>query len=159
MSNIYVPIDFSEVGSVVPEGEDIVYSTICHVKQRGGTGPTSFKKSYNSHVVLTTNGIAFEVKRKVSKTQCLYIPYVDAGPNLIISPKNNFYTRVGTYRFQLKHSKDFESSEQFNERKQVFSKTMAPFYIKALEKNIQESPPGWFTKRKKKHLQKFKSKM
>jgi len=161
MSNIYIPIDFSEVASVIPAGEDILYSTLCHVKERGGSAPNYYKKTYNSHAVLTTNGIAFEVKRKLSKTRCLYFPYIEENfSSVSFSPKNKFFAGIGvSYSFQLKHSKDFESKEQFNERKQIFFKTMAPVYINAIEKNIDESPPGKITDRKKKGLLKFKSKL
>jgi len=160
MSDIYVPIEFSEVTSVIPAGEDVVYSTLCHIKERGGLGPTHYKKTYNSHVVFTTNGIAFEIKRKVSKTRCYYTPYIDKMFLVRIKPNNKFNTGIGVlYSFQLKHSKDFESKEQFNQRSQLFFKTIAPVYFKAIEKNIEESPPGRTTEKKKKYLQKYKSKL
>lgn len=160
MSNIFVPINYSEVASVIPAGEDVLYSTLCHVKERGGVGPTSYKKTYSSHVVLTTNGIAFEAKRKVSKSRCFYLPYIDKLFQVRIKPSNKFNAGIGVlYSFQLKHSKDFESKQQFNERSQLFFKTMAPTYFKAIEKNIEESPPGRTTEKKKKYLQKFKSKL
>lgn len=162
MSNIYVPIDYSEVANEIPEGEDILYSTLCHTTERGGSGPTRYKKNYTSHVVLTTNGIAFEVKRKLSKSRNNYISYIEDGFQARIKPNNKFWAAGPTgilYSFQLKHSKDFESKQQFRERSQVFFKTMSTVYIEAIEKNIEESPPGRMTERKKKYLQKFKSKL
>ena len=159
MSNIYVPIDYSDVASIIPEGEDILYSTLCHVKERGGVGPTRYKKTYNSHVVLTNNGIAYEIKRKLSKTRYNYIPYIAKLFQVRFKPNNKFNAGIGVlYSFQLHHAKDFESTIQFKERSQIFYKTMIPVYIKAIEKNIEESPPGWGMKKKKKYLQKFKSK-
>ncbi|MBA7657324.1 hypothetical protein ES703_65261 [subsurface metagenome] len=159
MSNIYIPIDYSDVASIIPEGEDILYSTLCHVKERGGVGPTRYKKTYNSHVVLTTNGIAFEVKRKLGKTRYNYIPYITKLFQVRIKPNNKFNAGVGVlYSFQLRHAIDFESKTQFNERSQIFYQTMIPIYFKAIEKNIEESPPGRHTEKKKRYLQKFKSK-
>jgi hypothetical protein len=159
MSNIHVPIDTSEVASVIPAGEDIVYSTICYVKERGGVGPTAYKKKYSSHVVLTANGIAFEIKRKLSK-KYLYSPYIDRRFRVVLKGVNGFHLGGGTsYSFRLKYRKEFEDKQEFNERNHNFFKTMAPIYINAVEKNIEESPPGRATEKKKKHIQKLKKKL
>ncbi len=157
MSNIYVPIDYSEVSGVIPGGEDILYSTLCHIKERGGfAGSTAYKKTYNSHMVLTNNGIAFEIKRRLGKTRYEYIPYVDVW----FKPNNRFKAGIGVlYNFQLRHAKDFESKIQYKERSQNFYKTIIPVYIKAVEKDIEESPPGRVTERKKRSLQKIKNKL
>jgi hypothetical protein len=151
---MYVPIDYSDVPSVVPEGEDIIYSTLCHVKERGGI-------NYNSHVVFTRNGIAFERKRKFSKNEFIYEPYINAGMYQARFLSNNKFKvgYVNLYNFQLKHAKEFESKTQFKERSQNFCKTITPVYITTLEEHIEKSPPGRVTEKNKKYLQKIKNRI
>jgi len=67
MTDIYVPIDYSNLKAVIPPGEDIIYSTLCKAKKSstGMAGVTTTK--WISHVLMTPKGIAFmEPRRKKS---------------------------------------------------------------------------------------------
>ena len=55
MSDIYVPLDYSKVKTVIPPGEDIVYSTLCYVT----AGTPAYRRKWTSHVLITTDGVAY----------------------------------------------------------------------------------------------------
>lgn len=59
MSNIFIPIDSSDLRKAIPEGEDIIYSTLCK-----GEGEAMFenkKWSWNSHLLMTQKGMYFTI--------------------------------------------------------------------------------------------------
>jgi len=60
MTNIHVPIDSSNITSLIPEGEDILYSTMCKVTLRLATGGKAAK--WNSHVLVSQSGFASQTR-------------------------------------------------------------------------------------------------
>jgi hypothetical protein len=74
MSNIYIPIDHTNVKEVIPPGENIIYSTLCSAVERGGVGPTRYKKKYKSHILVTDKGIAFTIPKWRKEPMSIYKP-------------------------------------------------------------------------------------
>ena len=81
MSNIYVPIDSSDLSKAIPEGEDIIYSSLC----RGEGSFVSFDKKFywDSHLLMTKKGLYFFVPldARFSKKQ---IAKLDPKPEVFI---------------------------------------------------------------------------
>ena len=71
MSNIFVPIDSSNLSELIPEGDDIKYSTFCNVKAIAGNVTIKWK----SYVLATKSGIAIQNKLEPSKEKGKYIKY------------------------------------------------------------------------------------
>ncbi len=71
MSKIFVPIDSSNLSEVIPEGDDIKYSTFCNVKAVAGNTTIKWK----SYVLATKSGIALQTKLEPSKEKGKYIRY------------------------------------------------------------------------------------
>lgn len=59
MSNIFIPIDSSDLSKVIPEGEDIIYSSLC--KGEGTAIADNKKYFWNSHLLMTNRGIYFTI--------------------------------------------------------------------------------------------------
>ncbi len=71
MSNIYVPIDSSNLSEVIPGGDDILYSTLCNVKAVA----YKVKIKWRSHVLATKSGIALQNKLEPKKEKGKYMKY------------------------------------------------------------------------------------
>jgi hypothetical protein len=57
VSNIYIPIDSSDLSKVIPEGEDIIYSSLC--KGEGTYIANNKNYFWNSHLLMTNRGLYF----------------------------------------------------------------------------------------------------
>ena len=74
MSEIIVPVDYSNVSNVIPPGEDIIYSSIAKAS-------TTYIKTtifWETHILFTSNGIAFsrpENWNKPKKSDVLNVYY------------------------------------------------------------------------------------
>jgi hypothetical protein len=62
MSNIYVPLNYSELKSILPPGEDIIYSTLA----KGRFDSLVIKEVFTSHILITPTHLAYSkpVKKK-----------------------------------------------------------------------------------------------
>jgi len=65
MSEIYVPIDFSNVYSVIPAGEDILYSTLCRGTSLSSTVTKLVRRYWVAHVLITNKRLAFNIPRDI----------------------------------------------------------------------------------------------
>ncbi len=66
MAEIYVPIDYSNLSEVIPEEDDILYSTLSKVTRIVWCGTQKWK----SHIIITKSGFAMTLptKRKIGLT-------------------------------------------------------------------------------------------
>lgn len=65
MSNIHVPIDTSNLSEIIPEGEDILYSTMCKVNAVGYNADSKWE----SHVLVSKSGFASFTRLKPYETK------------------------------------------------------------------------------------------
>ena len=74
ITDIYAPINMSDLIEIIPEGEDIVYSSLFN----GTTLKSNSHYSWISHILITPNGVAFKFpnmyKRK-NPLENLYYPW------------------------------------------------------------------------------------
>lgn len=94
MSNIHVPIDTSNLSEIIPEGEDILYSTMCQIKAYGYNAD----KKWKSHVLVSKSGFAslsrlkpyetragsprYEVSKKKEGLSLLFIRWEELSTNI-----------------------------------------------------------------------------
>lgn len=120
MANLYVPIDYSNVSEIVPEGDDILYSTLCKYIKAVVGGTVKVKV----HAVVTQSGIAFcALKRKKKK---IYIEFIEwdqltevksfMGKTVLKWGWSN-YKRI---RIDVLRDPELESKESFLGRKNKF---------------------------------------
>ena len=138
MSDIYVPIDSSDLKSVIPPGEDIIYSTLC----KGIATVAEFNKrtttNWITHVLFTQNGVAwvkphYTKKKEPSTLHYTPLEYIDY----------LFYDRIPSFqikpaRLYLKRVDSFETKENFRERSANFLPKFAPLIIEKKEQWLQE---------------------
>ena len=117
--DIYVPIDYSNVKSVIPPGEDIVYSTLCNVT----AGTPVYRRKWTSHVLITTDGIAYTTPSRPK-----YVTW-----SFAYGIMRKQFQIGGTY-FKLTWDPNYESKESFKLRKKEFSVKIRP-YKKAYKAN------------------------
>ena len=65
MSNIHVPLDYSNLKAIIPPGEDIIYSTLCVASD--SSIPFGGTTKWISHILLTNKGLAY-TKPRIKKT-------------------------------------------------------------------------------------------
>ncbi|MFX1411625.1 MAG: hypothetical protein ACFFA6_14830 [Promethearchaeota archaeon] len=145
MSDIYVPIDYSEVKNVIPPGEDIVYSTLCKVTNNISSIGGSTTQKWISHVLITTKGVAFTIPQKKGPIELTYLFWYDIDKvfsrGFMLRPKFSITTQ-----FLLTRDSNFESKESFKERHKLFKGKLLPIIVQALvdkEKEIEANPDGF----------------
>ena len=147
-SDVYVPIDYSDLYKLVPKDDEILYSTYCSLKFRELVGGGYHYTNYPpSHVLISRKGIALvDLIKKGFETQ---------RPNRFIQ----WHKFVGL-KFKsdgIRHGKpnkkktlkvvrvgEFESEEKFNLRKDKFSPYCRKLYklytkyVSELEQSMQQ---------------------
>lgn len=71
MSNIYEPIDSSNLSEVLPQGDDVLFSTMTKVVCSSGGSSIKWK----SHVIASTSGIAYQSKLDPHKDKGNWVRY------------------------------------------------------------------------------------
>ena len=70
----YVPVNYSHAWSVIPKGEDIIYSTLCKARYDRGFGSIIIDiTTWVTHVLCTRKGLAFTAP----DGNLLYLPWYD----------------------------------------------------------------------------------
>jgi hypothetical protein len=118
------PLDYSDVRSVIPKGDDIIYSAVFNLLYNDPIKRSMFPDEYLSHVLLTKRGLAFQegdVRRNV------YVPwsqlfqiYMGA---MLVRRKPRIYT------FQFHTNPEYETPEEYKMRPWKFYFEYAPHVI------------------------------
>lgn len=139
MSDIYVPIDYSDIKKKIPPGEEIIYSTLCKgVVEVGGPPQKTIRTTWITHVLFTQNGVTwvkphYTKKRRPSTQE--YTPLEDV--NYLFYDRIPSF-RIGLARLFLKREKIFETKENFRERSARFLPRFAPLIIEKKKQWLQE---------------------
>ncbi|MFX1376932.1 MAG: hypothetical protein ACFFA0_14095 [Promethearchaeota archaeon] len=131
MSELYVPIDHSNVKDAIPEGEDIIYSTLCKV-MRNIYGKNK-KYTWISHVLMTPNGFAYTEPNFIQKhmpPQAYYIPWYE-----IRNIGNRTFFVSLDHQFYLEKNPD-EPKTDFKNRGLRFPVKFIPIAIQSIEKRL-----------------------
>ena len=140
ISDIYVPIDFSDVKSKIPPGEDIIYSTLCKGTASQTIGNKSIMWTWISHVLMTPNGLAYTLPDKTKKK---------APPIQVYSPWEEIFAIVSAGKlgtgitlskytsFKLIREEHFETKEKFKERSKEFVAKFRPLLMEKREKWLE----------------------
>lgn len=134
MAEIYVPIDSSSARYVIPNGEDILYSTMCKMIIDKGFGPAYTNlTTWTTHVLMTKSGFAMNVAHKKQATETKFIPWYEI--------KNLLYTGIfwgGKEFLRFIRNPNFETKKNFKKRRRKFPLKFLPYVIKSRENRIAE---------------------
>ncbi|MFX1377013.1 MAG: hypothetical protein ACFFA0_14505 [Promethearchaeota archaeon] len=127
MTDIYVPIDYSNLRAIIPPGEDIIYSTLCTAKIRTSSGImigyVRFTiKKWNTHVLMTPNGFAY-IDGRYNPPQAFYDDWYNVWT---ITKRRIMYESGGGLHFIVKPDNKYESSAEFRIRLKNFVPTIRP---------------------------------
>ncbi|UCC19314.1 MAG: hypothetical protein JSV62_14610 [Promethearchaeota archaeon] len=145
MSDIYVPIDFSDLKSVIPPGEDIIYSTLARGETPIGTTITGSKVKYVkyiSHILMTPNGVAYTVPTKKPKKEPPVKRYTPWGEIHGIASAGKLGTGFSislTLPFKLVREENFETKESFEKRSKEFVAKFRPLIIEKKEEWLRQN--------------------
>ncbi len=139
-SGIYFPINYTEVSSVVPKEDDIIYST--KAKGLHESGNTIYK--WESHLLITTGGIAYTRPYK-KQNESYFIPWeqVDMLNSITKTKKKIIPSKHRGFSLSIVRDKKYETKEKFAERIQNFMADVRPYAIKKKREWIetnQENP-------------------
>jgi hypothetical protein len=115
VSHFFVPIDHSKAVELVPEDEEIMYSTLCHVEFN-----INKREYWESHVLITNRSIIFSKGKFNDPIQLYYLPWSE------IKFLGNAKFDSASYKFKLKRDILLETNEQFLERSKVFKSYIKP---------------------------------
>ncbi|KKM02424.1 hypothetical protein LCGC14_1784560 [marine sediment metagenome] len=122
MSTIYVPIDFTNLSEVIPEGDDILYSTICRVEIIGISYKQ--KRKHKSHVLITNSGFAITNSLRKSNLELNFYPWNNINYWKKRFFKNRFasvkYRTAGRLKCKVSYDSRFEDKASFNKRRSTF---------------------------------------
>ncbi len=136
---IYVPLESTNLRQAIPSGDKILYSTMCSAQIMGqlsftGTKYTQSVSHFQSHVILTTGGVAFTIPGE-KDVDLQYFPWHEV-TNLYYHP--NFPDKKGfelkRINFFLERSGSTETEEKFRERLKGFIDRFRPIILKEKQK-------------------------
>jgi len=118
-SNIYVPIDSSNILKYIPENEIILYSTQCNVKEI----LVNAKSYWKAHLIITESGIAITVPLGRGSVGGKFFEWNDiweikSKGNSVVLLRNP--RRFDSLTLTLSHNIDFESNKSFSNRIKSF---------------------------------------
>ena len=154
MSNIYVPLDYSEIKSVLPPGEDIIYSTLARYKFNLNVGSVRMKQTFLSHVLLTPRHLAYtKPVEKKEEVELKLIPLYDV---LVFRAKPAGQIVLGISFLELVRDPDFETEDNFKTRLERFAPEFIPYLLEAQKERLQEmeANPEEFAKKRINSLRK-----
>ena len=162
-ADVYVPIDFSDTKSVIPPGEDIIYSTLCKASGAWTIGNKTKTAKWLSHVLITPSGVAFSKPVNPSDKKLTlentYLPWHEIDS---IASLGRFGLGFAVYpmSFKIKREENFETEETFNKRKDEFIPKFRPLLIQRKDEwlEVNENNPE-IKKREKKWVKKYLAKM
>ena len=133
MSNIYVPIDSTNVKNAIPPEQEIIYSTFARLTHSSGNeytgrGIKTTKTTWLSHLLITPKALALFVPQTNKNIAC-YVPLYFTGFFL-----KSFYTAVPDTDMSLKVSlvriRDLEKPKAFKKRSKEFKSFLKPLKLK-----------------------------
>ncbi|MFX1382093.1 MAG: hypothetical protein ACFFBP_06570 [Promethearchaeota archaeon] len=122
---IYVPLDVSNLREIIPEGEDIIYSTFC--KGYNYIGGTEYR--WLSHVLITENYVAFQEPDYYSRKSPLKNKYVywDEIQKVKKLGKLAGFMIDKHFGYTITRDERFETKEQFKKRLKEFVPKFKPY--------------------------------
>lgn len=126
----YVPPDYSDVNTIIPEGDDIIYSALFNVSFVDPKKNHPFPEEFTTHVLFTKKGLAYQLGgNKVNKYLPLYkLNHFYPGTFLIRRGLTN-------YTFMVYRNAPQESPEEFKMRPWKFYFEFIPIIIEEKKKN------------------------
>ena len=145
MSDIYVPLNVSNVQSKIPEGEDIIYSTWMKAVLLTFSGNVVKTTTFNTHVLMTNNGFAWALPRGPAGPELKYNTWLDVHSfkggriyfEILPKPKHSL-AKIRDY-FMLARGEKSETEAQFNQRKPQFPLKILPVAIDYKQKWIEQN--------------------
>ncbi len=141
MTEIYYPLEKTGLQGVIPEADEVLYSTLCEAifrRTKGtGAGLKSWKKNWQTPVVLTSRGVAYIERvayqsydfdvREIPRTP-VYIPWY--GVEWVARGR----LQIRDTEFKLIRTVELESEEAFSRRFHEFGGKFRP-----LVKQVKEA--------------------
>ena len=115
MSHFYVPIEYSKANTMVPEEEEIIYSTLCFITYR-----IKEVEYWESHVLFTNRSVLFTKGKYNNPEHLYYLPW----SSIKYIGKGKFDSTP--YYFTLKRDKQLETEEDFLKRSAEFKSFIKP---------------------------------
>ena len=151
MTYIHVPLDYSELKSAIPPGEDILLSSKCKALIDSVGGTTKF----TSHVLLTQKHFAFTFPVKNKPVELNLVPLYKV---VTFNRGGIIMKKIPIASFRFKWEGSYETNANFKERVKKFGYNFLPYLIEAKKERIKvmEANPEAI---KKKDINKMKKQL
>ena len=123
-TKFYVPINYSDVSAIIPEGEDIIYSAVFNVSFVDSKKNTPYPEEFTTHVLFTEKGLAYQLGG------------IKANQYLPLYKLNHFYPgtflirrKLTNFTFMVHRNAPQESPEEFKMRPWKFYFEFIPIII------------------------------
>ncbi len=140
ISNLYVPINYSEISKSVPEDDEILYSTLCHAK--------STNQNWESHILITKLGIAYSAPTENDQEKITFINWLNVHKNLLNEFKAKKIKITGIWFSAIRDEKH-ETEKVFKSRVKEFGK-----FCKNLFQNTENEYITWKESEREKEREK-----
>lgn len=144
---IKISIESSDVKDIIPQREEIIYSSLATVKRENSDSC----HKWTTHLLITPNGIAFKESKGMSGE--LINSYYNwykiqsiknfKNPSIIIHKDN-----ASSYSLSLKRNESFETKKDFKERRKEFVAKFNPIFIKRKQQWLQNEKSNLKIKKK-----------
>ncbi len=124
--NMYLPLDFSDLRTAIPENEEIIYSGYCKCEK--AVPLTNQIMYWYSHFLVTPKGFAFFLTHRDNTSEKVYVPLDE----IVVTPIVGSL-RIPKYcRIQISIHPNFKDPIGLNSRGSKFIPFMADLVIKYL---------------------------
>ncbi|MFX0001193.1 MAG: tetratricopeptide repeat protein [Candidatus Hermodarchaeota archaeon] len=133
MSEIHIPLYYSNLQNFIPEGEDVIYSAFYKVSFKESiSDPFKINKMWDTHVLFTKKGFYYgEYQRKMLPN----VKYVSWSMVKKITKKTIKLSRPG-YKLKITRELNFESRRTYKTRMREFLSKIQPI----MEEGIKIAP-------------------
>lgn len=138
------PLDFSDVRSVIPEGEDVIYSVVYNISYINPASRSMYPEELLSHVLFTKRGIAYQlgaIKNNVYTPWSQLFQISIAG--MMVKRKRIIYN------FMFHTNPEYETPEEYKMRPWKFYFEYGPHVINEKKRtgnnlNLKQIQKMWY---------------
>ncbi|NHJ22829.1 MAG: hypothetical protein EAX91_17940, partial [Candidatus Lokiarchaeota archaeon] len=115
-SGMFIPLHYSNLYKVVPEGENIIYS-LYYKANLFEWGPFSTRKIWHTHLLITTNGLYFGWYQKRKPPNVKFVNWLAVKK----FSRSKIKIKRAIYHLKPKRERNFETRRDFRNRKKDVS--------------------------------------
>ena len=128
MNNIFVPIEYSNLKSIISPEEEIIYCSFCKIIRKAGAGG----EWTSGHVIITKENIYYTTPGRKNQLDLNVQPLYSTRK----MKKDELRIDMSITQFKPRRIPEFETKEKYKLRMAEFERVLLPYIIQAQKKAL-----------------------